>query len=178
MINSVGVVVRDVGRWTPYAKGRTIFMPIVVQFIPRVIWPDKPVGSMGRDFGRLFRVTNTFTRDTYIGVTTPGELYWNFGLPGVIAGMAMVGFALRWLYRRYGEGQVDPIRRAIHILLIIQIAHLGASMAGDLVVMVRTLIVLEGLRWLSRHFGWLEVVDRDADDPTSGRSPATLPAGS
>jgi len=92
--------------------------------------------------------------------------------------MALVGFILRWLYRRYGEGQVDPIRRAIHILLVIQIAHLGASMAGDLVVMLRTLIVLEGLRWLSRRFGWVEVVDREANDPTSGPSHTTLPAGS
>ena len=61
------------------------------------------------------------------------------------------------LYRRYGEGMGrDPILQAIYILLLIQIAHLGGSLAGDLVVVVRTLVVLEVIRWVGRRFGMIE----------------------
>jgi len=155
-INSVAVVLRDVGRWVPYAKGETIFMPTLTYFIPRVIWPDKPVASQGRDFGRIFRVTNFWSRETYIGATMPGELYWNFDLLGIIIGMALLGLVMRLLYRRYGEGEtLDPVRRAIHIMLLIQIAHLG-WIASAVVMVTRTLILLELLCWAGRHYGFLE----------------------
>jgi hypothetical protein len=168
LINSVAVVLRDVGRWVPYAKGDTIFMPTLTYYIPRVIWPDKPILSQGRDFGRTFRVTNFWSRDTYIGVTVPGELYWNFDLPGVIVGMALLGLVMRLLYRRYGEGDtLDPVRRAVHIMLLIQVAHLG-WLATSLVMVSRTLILLELLFWAGRHYGFLE-------GGTKSAAPASAP---
>jgi hypothetical protein len=155
MVNSVAVVVRDVPRWVPYAKGDTIFLPVVMNFIPRVVWPDKPVSTLGREFGRLFRVTNMFTKTTYIGPTIPGELYWNFDVPGVIIGMALLGLTMRFLYRRYGEAPtVDPVRQAIHIYLVIQVLHIG-DVAGGIVGVVRTLILLEALFWLGRQYGFI-----------------------
>jgi uncharacterized membrane protein len=157
MINSVAVVLRDVDRWVPYARGKTIFMPALTFFIPRVLWPDKPVSYFGRDFGRTFRVTSYLSKDTFIAVTVPGELYWNFGLPGILLGMALLGMGLRVLYRRYGEGMGrDVVSLAIYILLLIQVAHLGASLAGDLVVIFRTLVLLEAMRWFGRRMGLLE----------------------
>jgi hypothetical protein len=166
LVNSVAVVLRDVDRWVPYAKGDTIFVPALVYFIPRVIWPDKPIASFGRDFGRIFRVTNTLTQDTYIAVTVPGELYWNFGLPGILFGMALLGFVMRFLYRRYGEGMGrDPVRQAIYVLLLIQFAHLGASLAGDFVTIIRTLVLLEALNWVGRYVGLIEPVTEPAAPP-------------
>jgi hypothetical protein len=159
MVNSVAVVVRDSPRWVPHAAGSTIFMPTLTYFIPRVLWPDKPVQSFGREFGRIFRVTKSVTRDTYIAVTVPGELYWNYGLAGVILGMGLLGTGLRLIYRRYGAGLgKDHVCQAIYILLLIQIAHLGASIAGDLVMLLRTLLVLEAMRWAGRHFGLIDKV--------------------
>jgi hypothetical protein len=162
LINSIAVVVRDVGRWVPYAKGETIFLPTFTYFIPRVIWKDKPVASEGRDFGRIFRITNFWSRETYIGATVPGELYWNFGLPGIIVGMTLLGLAMRALYRRYGEGDtLDPVRRAVQIMLLINIVHLG-WIASAIVVTIRTLILLELLCWAGRHYGFLESGSRPA----------------
>jgi len=157
LVNSVAVVIRDVPRWVPYASGDTLFLPTLAFFIPRVIWSDKPVLSLGRDFGETFRVVHILDEKTWISPTVPGELYWNFDLPGILFGMALWGVAIRFLYRRYGESEgVDPIRRAIHILLLIQLVHFGGSLAAQTADVVRTLLLLELIYLLSRRLGWVE----------------------
>lgn len=157
MINSVAVVVRDVGRWVPYAKGETLFDPLLMGLIPRFVWPDKPESVGGRDFGRRFRVTNFFSRKTFISPTIPGELYWNFDLPGVVVGMALLGAGMRWAYRRYSESRLtDPIRRSIGIVILVQVALLGGSLAPGLIGIVRPLVLMEILRWFGRRYGLIQ----------------------
>jgi hypothetical protein len=181
MINSVAVVIRDVGRWVPYANGDTLFTPALTFFIPRVIWPDKPYFTMGRRFAETFRVVAILDLDTRVAVTVPGELYWNFDLPGILLGMMIWGIALRYLYRRYGEAEsLDPVRRAIHIILLIQFAHFGGGLAAQAVGVIRIMIVLEAYRWISRRASLLEVIpaaeaaDRVREIPLLG---SARPAG-
>jgi hypothetical protein len=159
LINSVAAVVRDVPRWVPYAYGGTLFLPALAFFIPRVIWPDKPSLTMGRDFAEIFRVTHILDSETRVAITVPGELYWNFDLPGVLVGMALWGVALRFFYRRYGEAVgLDPIRRAIHIVLLIHFVHFGGGLAAQCVSVFRIVVMLEVLRWLGRRAGLIERV--------------------
>jgi hypothetical protein len=158
MINSVSVVVRDTGRWVPYAYGDTLFLPALAYIIPRAVWPEKPLFSMGRDFGETFRVVHILDPTTNIAATVPGELYWNFGIAGIVFGMALWGLVLRFCYRRYGEGPVtDPVLLAVHMVLLIQFVHFGGGLAAQVVIVVRTLILLEAICWLSRRFGLLRV---------------------
>ena len=171
LVNSVAVVIRDVPRWVPYARGETIFLPAIAFFVPRVLWPDKPWFTMGRTFAETFRVVHTLDQDTRIAVTVPGELCWNFDLPGVIFGLALWGIAMRFLYRRYGEGRaLDPVRRAIHIVLLVQFVHFGGGLAPQTVAVLRILVVLELLRWLGRRTGVLTRV------PVDGVETDTSPA--
>jgi len=163
LINSVAIVVRDVPRWVPYEKGETLFIPAMALFVPRFIWPDKPAFSMGRDFGVKFRVVNVFDEKTRIAVTVPGELYWNFDLPGILVGMALWGFVVRLVYRRYaGSAGLDPVRRAIYMLLLIQFVHFGGGLAGHSVGLVRTLILLEGFCWVCRRLGVIQATPVDS----------------
>lgn len=158
MINSVAVVIRDTGRWVPYALGRTLFLPSLVYFVPRAIWRDKPLFRMGRDFGETFRVVHILDPDTNIAATVPGELYWNFGLAGIVLGMGLWGVVLRWLYRRYGEDQAaDPIRLSIHMMLLIQFVHFGGGLAAESVTVFRTIVLLEVFCWVSRRLGLLRL---------------------
>lgn len=154
MINSVAVVVRDTPRWVPFAKGETIFMPTLTYFVPRVLWPDKPIQRTGREFADKFRVTGGLDASTTIASTVVGEMYWNFGLPGVLLGMALMGAMMRWIYRRYGESQaLDPLRRALYLLLLLSLLHFDAAVASALVNLVRIILAVEALRWVGRTYG-------------------------
>jgi hypothetical protein len=152
MINSVAIVVRDVGRWEPYALGETIFLPTINYFIPRVLWRDKPTSHEELKFGWRFRVTNFFTRNSYIAPSWPGELYWNFGLPGILVGMALLGVASRWLYRRYGSDGLGVIPRAIWVVMLLSLVFtIGTNVAASF-AHLRLLLILELLRVVGRHY--------------------------
>jgi len=156
LINSVAVVIRDTPRWVPYARGETLFVPMLHFVVPRLLWPDKPQMDFGRQFGETFRVVHVLDRDTKIGSGVPGELYWNFSVPGIVIGMAIWGLALRFLYRRYGwSAECDPVRQAIHVVLLVQFAHFEGGLAPQTVGVIRALLLLEGYLLLSRHFGLL-----------------------
>ena len=77
---------------------------------------------------------------------------------GLVIGMAIWGTAIRFCYRRYGAGkQQDPVRKATHILLLIQFIHFGGGLAGHGVLLIRTLILIEAFRWFARRTGLLRV---------------------
>jgi len=159
LINSVAVVIRDVPRWIPYERGDTLFMPALAFFVPRFVWPGKPLFTMGRDFGVKFRVVHILDEKTRIAVTVPGELYWNFDLPGILFGMALWGVVLRLLYRRYaGSAGLDPVRRAVYMLLLIQFVHFGGGLAAQSVGVFRTLLILEAFCWVCRRLGLIQRV--------------------
>jgi hypothetical protein len=61
--------------------------------IPRAIWPDKPPVGGGQDLVSQFTGI-TFAEGTSVGVGQVLEFYMNFGLPGVLAGFAVLGFVL------------------------------------------------------------------------------------
>ncbi len=153
LINSVAVVVRDVGRWVPHANGETLFAPLATYLVPRFVWPDKPQVELGREFGRRFRLTTYASRKTHVAPSVPGELYWNFDLPGIIVGMALMGLTLRWIYRRYGaEGALDPVPNAVYVVVLLTISQLEGNLAAVVVGMGRWLVLIEALRWIGRRY--------------------------
>lgn len=62
-------------------------------FVPRVVWNDKPT-DVAAYFGRDFGLSDW----NYVGIGNPGDLYRHLGLPGVVAGMFVLGLVYRVLY--------------------------------------------------------------------------------
>src|SRR6516164_312040 len=60
-------------------------------FIPRAIWPDKPDVGGGGDLVTKFTEIR-FAEGTSVGVGQVLEFYMNFGMWGVLAGFAVLGF--------------------------------------------------------------------------------------
>ena len=78
-------------------------------FIPRVIWPSKPVLDQGTRFGRLLLVPSSEGRNSIssFGIFHIGDLFVSFGIAGVLIGMALLGCLYRLLYRFF-----DPMHTA------------------------------------------------------------------
>lgn len=92
--------------------------------IPRLLWPDKPLVSRGEWFTSETGFSmNEEASTTSTGMTSPGELYWNFGWAGVAIGMALLGYLISLLWRL---ALPDP--RASLILMLPYVHLLGNFM--------------------------------------------------
>ena len=101
--------------------GRSLYY-VPVAFIPRAIWREKPSIEPGREFtAALGWVSDSSLAQTSTGETSAGELYWNFGWPGVLIGMYILGFLLSWLW--WGAAGPDPRRGIIEM-----VAYVGATL--------------------------------------------------
>ena len=108
-------------------------------FIPRVLWPDKPTVTRGTWFSTYlgaFRDEDEAT--TSIGMTAIGELYWNFGLGGVVIGMLAIGCFIGVLWRMAGA---DPRAKPMHMLLYVSLM-LGMSDMPEAITVLVSLVVL------------------------------------
>lgn len=91
-----------------------ILKDLVASFVPRFLWPGKPVIGNSEVIGNLyFNTSGNSPATTYMG-----DLYRNFGLVGIFIGMALLGVSLRLLYRWFIEGQkLQPLRCALFLVV-------------------------------------------------------------
>ena len=102
--------------------------------VPRVLWPDKPSVTRGAWFSTylgLFQTESEAT--TSVGMTATGELYWNFGTIGVIAGMLLIGSCIGALWRMAGS---DPRHGPLHMLLYVSLILSMSDMPEAVTVFV------------------------------------------
>lgn len=134
---SVQMIVDKTGSQVPYQHGYTL-TPILSTFVPKIIWSDKPDIPTGQIVNRVFNVTDQ--EETYISPTHLGELYWNFGWPGVVVGMMLIG-SLCGFVGGYNLGEARTITRLlVTVLTIQQVIHgFEGSLASSYVVYFRSL---------------------------------------
>lgn len=89
--------------------GTELITSIATGLVPRVLWPDKPVLSVGQDFAAKFF---DLTGGTSISVGMPAEAYYHFSVIGLIL-FVLLGIFLRVLWERY---QRLRSLEAIHIV--------------------------------------------------------------
>jgi hypothetical protein len=66
-------------------------------FVPRFIWPEKPVVNRGLWFTSYIGLSHTEeTATSSTGMTAAGELYWQYGYFAVLAGGFLLGFIKQW----------------------------------------------------------------------------------
>jgi hypothetical protein len=83
-------VIRRTPDEVPYWKGET-YKSLVGAFIPRFLWPDKPVKGLGQAFGHRYRYLDPTNLSTAINLPILVEFYANFGSDAVVIGMLIVG---------------------------------------------------------------------------------------
>lgn len=90
-------------------------------FIPRIIWPQKPIVSRGAWFTTYIGMAARPQEATSsTGMTAFGEWYWNFGIVGEVAGMFLIGILLSGLWRLVGSYPIfEPPKMLLYAALLV-----------------------------------------------------------
>ncbi|MEQ1802921.1 MAG: hypothetical protein ABL989_13415 [Gammaproteobacteria bacterium] len=147
-------------------------------FVPRALWPNKPVTTTGQMFNRMFGLSAS--RYTYVPTTQLGDLYWNFGWPAVIVGMLAMGF----IFARMAGAFLDEFRMTLPRFLCLLMAtyylsvYFSGNIATEYSTFVRLLIVIWLLDRLLRQMGVSRPPRRPERPPGAVQRPVPAsPAG-
>lgn len=157
-------VMRSVPAEVDYQKGKSL-VTWMVAAIPRTVWPDKPVIRVGIMLGE--EVFEKGRRTSGVPPGFIGELYLNFGYPGVLLGMLMLGAVLRLLYQGFWPhlGR-SPSALLIYVVIVFPLAFtlVTTDVSGTAIEIGRSLITLAILLPLVRR-------RRSATVPAASGSP-------
>lgn len=169
-IGVVSVIVRDTPSVSPFQNGRTIAL-IPIAYIPRILWPDKPVITIGHWVTEAYAPSGHLL-ESNLGTTWVGEFYLNWGVTAVIFGMLVLGVMLRFAHEALMRaGATIPLIVAATIV----ISQSSLAFQGGVVVAVNgpifTMIPLVGVHLAMRLFGGMERVP--LDDPGRAQDAAS-----
>ena len=111
-----------VPQYVPYKHGRDL-LAIPLAFVPRAIWPSKPIISTGAEYGVALGTLTSVTPFPF------GEMYWNFGKAGIIIGMFIWGVVLALLMRLYDS--LFRYRRLRFFLVCCYLAQIYWMTSGE-----------------------------------------------
>jgi hypothetical protein len=130
-----------------YLHGRTIWDGFL-SIIPRVFWPDKQIAAgSGTIVAEMTGLK--LSRSTSFGVGNVMELQINFGIPGIVIGFLILGFALRRLDRKatesYEGGELG--NSMLYYLPAVAMIQPNGSMVEVIGGAASALIAAYGWRW-------------------------------
>jgi len=158
----------------PFRHGQTLLVT-VLGFIPRAVWPDKPVG-IGKDLtryyvGPFYEPVQGFS----VTITLPADLYVNFGWLGVGLGGLILGLVSRVVVSYACHGMRNGIQtRAARVLLptlfVIGLGEVRADMSQILAFYILTGLPMLAVLSLFR-------MDGKATDAAASVSEDASPSG-
>jgi hypothetical protein len=100
-----------------FTYGRTIFGDLVSRPVPRAVWRDKPVPPREKLIASLWPV------ERHQGGINPEfsvllYFFWDFGIPGVIAGMLGFGIVARALFTYFSNYRDAPAVQVLYSIAI------------------------------------------------------------
>lgn len=104
----------------PYWEGYT-YMPLFSKFIPRFLWPDKPVEEMGQEFGQRYKILDTTDTSTSMNLPWMAELYANWGEQGVYIGYALFGILFSFINRYFNYSSNSDLNLIVSAAIIFQL---------------------------------------------------------
>ena len=112
-------------------------------FIPRFLWSSKPI----LDKGRRFSVALGLGDQTATTLTYPGDLCFEFGVPGLLLGMFLFGLVAQWLTNRLS---VAGSKRHLFIytgLLITLVFLIESDVFAFWSTLIRSTTILSTVAW-------------------------------
>ena len=112
----LAILIDNVPSVIPYQYGKT-FLEFFPQFIPRMIWPNKPLPIE-------YRVTRTIAGyESGSPFTIIGEMYLNFQWAGVVFGMFFLGILTKMAYRKFMSTKKTPFSILVYACFFSNLVH-------------------------------------------------------
>jgi hypothetical protein len=131
----------------PYQYGDS-YSYLAVGWIPRAIWPEKPLANAANNFFAIAYEVSTEegVKTSSFGATLIGEGFMNFGVPGVVLVMAFLGLITALLEDVFAGKESGPGGRAIFLATFVYFLNgIGSSaelMFGGIVQNMAASVVL------------------------------------
>jgi len=138
---SVEVIVQGTDKGVAFQHGNTM-TPILAAFLPKIVWSDKPDVPTGQLVNKEFHLNGG--EDVYISPSHLGDLYWNFGWIGIIAGMSMIGLTCGYIGARCDMTEAATVTRLLVLVLTIKqlIVSFEGALGSTYVVWLRSLAAI------------------------------------
>jgi hypothetical protein len=154
-IDSIAVIIGHVRQTGHYLMGSSL-AEVLYWFVPRAVWPGKPY-TFSYTFGRLFGGYVGWGEGSFATTTLFGELYFNFGILGVVAGSFIFGVFARAVYA-YLIGKIQTKSAIIlYAICLIQLVEFTEGPIGAHVALmsseVAPFLILLCLTWAASSFG-------------------------
>ena len=114
-----GVVARSPDP-VPYWMGGS-YATLFVSFIPRILWPDKPVNTISVEFGHRYGFMPEYDTTTAFNMPWLVEFYANFGVVGVLCGMLFIGILLRYLMQKLCPPNPSTLESVLGLTLVVRL---------------------------------------------------------
>jgi hypothetical protein len=112
--------------------------------------PDKPTVPVGQLFNQAFHVSES--PSTYISTSFLGELYWNYGWPGVLIGMWIVGASLGTVSALFHVREIKTVSRLLLLMSAVYLLSLRfeTGIAQQYTLFLRSVVIILFLHMVFR----------------------------
>lgn len=114
----------------------TFYFRAFINWIPRAIWADKPVLTIGSKLRREILPEASGGRPP----GTIGRYYVDFGLPGVLIGAIITGLLMRYIYETLRENGHSPIFLLTYVTVLFSVV--GGVSNSSLFSMISMILLL------------------------------------
>jgi hypothetical protein len=133
-IDSIALILQRTPTPNPYLHGRYLILAPAAAVVPRLLWPSKPTYDLGLVFSQQY-LGLPAEYHTSTPVTHIGDLFMNFGIPGVFGGMLVVGLLqallFRWFVRR-SDSQAFLVYAIILLAIAANETDLGSTLINTI----------------------------------------------
>jgi len=133
LADSFAAILYQVPRVHEFALGSQ-WKELLIWWVPRAWWPEKPE-SMGLLFGPQYLPGWEQSGSSFLAPSLIGDLYLNFGLAGIVLGLACLGTAFRLMYEYLIARQRSPAGLFIYAVLLF---HSLSAVEMSFTVLVET----------------------------------------
>jgi hypothetical protein len=139
-------VIAHVGDDVPYLHGASL-VDLPLAFVPRLVVSDKATLNIAQLYTHQIAHSE---EDTYISISHMGDLYWNFGWTGMLAGMLVAGVILGVVGSGSSLEHGSSLTRVMVLLVTVQTLCIGfeGEVSTSYVLWMRSLAAIGLLHFI------------------------------